>query len=98
IDDPRIGTGAGVETMLLAQDPVIRIYAADLAANRRLGLTVRDCHGIVAAVLALVLRADRDAKARQDLLAREVGEMNCELDELTHGAASAESTYASRSR
>ena len=53
-----------------------------------LGLAIRDSDGIVAAVLALVLQADRHAKARQDLLAREIGEMNCKLDELTHATAS----------
>src|SRR5262245_28228710 len=98
IDDPRVGTGAGVETVLLAENPVIRIHAADLAADRRLRLAIRDRDRIVAAVLALVLHADRDTKARQDLFAREIGEMHRKLSELTHAATSAESTCAARSR
>ena len=65
---------------------MIRIHAADLAPDRRLGFAVRDGHRVEAAVLALVLHADRGAKARQDLLAGQVGEMDRELDELTHAA------------
>jgi hypothetical protein len=82
IDDPGVRAGSGFEAVLLAENPVIRIRAADLAADRRFGFAVRDRHRIEAAVLALVLQADGDAKARQDLLAGQIREMHRKFDEL----------------
>jgi hypothetical protein len=76
--------------VLFAKDAVVRIHAADLTADRRFGLAVRDRHRVEAPALALVLHADARAKARQDLLARQIREMHGEFDELTHGEESAE--------
>ncbi len=80
------GAGARLEAVLLAENAVIRIHATNLTADRRFSLAVRDRHRIEAAARGLVLHADARAKARQDLLGRQIGEADRELDELTHAA------------
>ena len=76
VEHPGVRALALLETMLLAENAVIRVDPLDLAANRRLRFAIGDRDGVESSSGGFVVNAKLRAKQRQDLFARHIRQMN----------------------
>src|SRR3954468_5625103 len=82
IDHPGMRIRPGFESILLAQQSMLRIHATDLTTNRRLSIAIGNRHWIKAAG-GLVVDVEARTKVGKDFLRCDPCKMDCEFGELS---------------